>query len=130
MLTSVDAAEYNVAADALSWQAIIKSIRWFCTQYDMPSLLKIPQDVDLSKPHRVAKATQFKDAIEDWQSLDDNNYFTWQEFLLRYGTETELESDNWLDDVLQLSMEKTLRSKVDSDLNSISKHQRGSITTL
>jgi hypothetical protein len=73
MLTSVDAAEYNVRADALSWQAILKSIRQFCTQYDMTSLLKIPQDVDLSKPHLVAKATQFKDAIKDWQSLDDNN---------------------------------------------------------
>jgi hypothetical protein len=82
MLTSVDAAEYNVAADALSWQAILKSIHWFCTQYDMTSLLKIPQDVDSSKPHRVAKATQFKDAIKDWQSLNDNNYFMWQEFLL------------------------------------------------
>ncbi len=46
MLTSVDAAEYDVAADALSWQAILKSIRRFCTQYDMTSLLKIPQDVD------------------------------------------------------------------------------------
>jgi hypothetical protein len=82
MLTSVDAAEYDVAADALSWQAILKSICQFYTQYDMTLLLRIPQDVDLSKPHRVAKATQFKDAIEDWQSLDDNNYFTWQEFLL------------------------------------------------
>jgi hypothetical protein len=130
MLTSVDAAEYDVAADALSWQATLKSIRWFCTQYDVTSLLKIPQDVDLSKPHHVAKATQFKDAIKDWQSLDNKDYFTWQEFLLRYGTETELESDNWLDDVLQLSMEKTLRFEVESDLNSIPKHQRGSITTL
>jgi hypothetical protein len=82
MLTSVDAAEYGVAADALSWQAILKSIHHFCTQYDMTSLLRIPQGVDLSKPHCVAKATQFKDAIDDWQSLDDKDYFTWQEFLL------------------------------------------------
>ncbi len=130
MLTSVDVAEYTVAADALSWQAILKSVRQFCTQYDMTSLLRIPQGVDLSKPHHVAKATQFKDAIDDWQSLDNNNYFTWQEFLLQYGTEAELESDNWLDDVLQLSMEKTLSSEVESDFNSIPKHQRGSITTL
>ncbi len=130
MLTSVDAAEYNIAADALSWRAILKSICQFCTQYDMTSLLRIPQGVDLSKPYHVAKANQFKDAIDDWQSLDNNDYFTWQEFLLRYGSETELESDNWLDDVLQLSMEKTLRSEVESYLNSIPKHQSGSITTL
>ncbi len=96
----------------------------------MTSLLRIPQGVDLSKPHHVAKAVQFKDAINDWQSLDDNDYYMRQEFLLQYGTETELESDDWLDDDIQLLMEKTLCSEVDSDLNSIPKHQRGSITTL
>ncbi len=90
----------------------------------------IPQGVDLSKPHHVLKATNFKDAIEDWQDLSDNNYLEWQEFLLRHSTELELESDNWLDDVLHLSMEKTLCSEIESDLSSIPKHQRGSVTTL
>jgi hypothetical protein len=96
----------------------------------MTSLIMIPQGVDLSKPQHVAKATSFKHAIEDRQDLSDNNYFKWQEFLLRHSTELKLESNNWLDDVLHLSMEKTLRSEVESDLNSIPKHQRGSVTTL
>jgi hypothetical protein len=56
-LTSVDSAEEDVAADAISWQTIIKTICWFCMQYDMTYLLKISQGVDLSKPHHVAKAT-------------------------------------------------------------------------
>ncbi len=110
--------------------SILKSIRLFCTQYNMTSLIMIPQGVDLSKPQHVAKATSFKDAIEDWQDLSDNNYFEWQEFLLRHSTELELESDNWLEDVLHLSMEKMLCSEVESDLNSVPKNQRGSITTL
>jgi hypothetical protein len=130
MLTSVDSAKYNVAADAISWQTILKSIRCFCKQYNMISLLKIPQGVDLSKPHHVAKATQIKDAINNWQDLDDKDYFQWQGFLLHHGTEVEIESDNWLDDVLQISIEPTLCSEVDSDQHGIPLHQHGSMTTL
>ncbi len=40
MLTSNDAADYDVATDALSWQATLTSISRFCKQYDMMSLLK------------------------------------------------------------------------------------------
>jgi hypothetical protein len=130
VLTSVDANEHDNAADALSWQTILKSIHLFCTQYNMTILIMIPQGVELSKPHHVVKATNFKDAIKDWQDLSNNDYLEWQEFLLRHSTELKLESDNWLDDVLHLLMEKTLCSEIESDLSSIPKHQHGSVTTL
>jgi hypothetical protein len=107
MLTSNDIAEYDIAADALSWQSMLNNIRKLCTQYDMMPLLMIPQSVDLSKPTLVAKARYFKDAINDWQTLEDKEYFEWQEFLLRYGSHEETTSDNWLDDVLLMSMEMT-----------------------
>jgi hypothetical protein len=119
VLTSVDADEHDIAADAISWQSILKSIHLFCTQYDMTSLIMIPQGIDLSKPHHVAKAISFKDAIEDWQDLSNNDYFEWQGFLLRHSTELELKSNNWLDNALHLFMEKKLCSEVKSDLNSI-----------
>jgi hypothetical protein len=130
MLTSNNAADYDVAADALSWQTTLKSISRFCQQYDMMSLLKIPQGVDFSQPQQVAKAFSFKDAIEDWKELEDKMYYQWQEFILSYSTAIKVESDNWLEEVLHLSMEKTLRAKVESDINSIPLCQRGSITTL
>ena len=82
MLTSIEADKYDVAADALSWQTILKSIHCFCSQYNMTSLIMIPQHVDLSKPHHVAKAIRFNDAIEDWHELSDADYFAWQEFVL------------------------------------------------
>jgi hypothetical protein len=104
VLTSVNADEHDIAADAISWQSILKSIHLFCTQYDMTSLIMIPQGVDLSKPHHVVKATSFKDANEDLHDLSDNDYFEWQEFLLQHSTELELESNNWLDNVLHLYM--------------------------
>jgi hypothetical protein len=84
----------------------------------------------LSKPHHVAKAIQFKDAINNWQDLDDKDYFQWQGFLLCHGTDVEIESDNCLDDVLEISMEPALCSEANCDLNGIPLHQRGSMTTL
>jgi hypothetical protein len=130
LLTSTDIAEYDVTAEALSWQSTLKNICKFCMQYNMMSLLLIPQNVDLSKPTVVAKARHFKNAIDDWQSLDDKDYFEWQEFLLGYGSYEETTSDNWLNNILLLSMEKTLRAEVESDIVSIPKEQRGSISTL
>ncbi len=96
----------------------------------MTSLIMIHQDVQLSKLYLVTKALVFKDAIGSWQDMDDQDYLLWQEFILHFGKAIEIESDNWLDDVLHLSMEKTLRTEVESDINSIPKHQRSLITTL
>ncbi len=86
ILTSVDASEYDVATDALSWQSSLKLIKKFGIQYDMISLAKIPQGINLAQPYQVAKATLFNDAINDWQVLDDAVYFDWQEFILQSGT--------------------------------------------
>ena len=82
-------------------------------------LIKLPQGVDLAQPHLIAAATLFKDTIKDWQDLDDNDYFIWQEFILRNGSNIKLESDSWLDDTLQLSLETALHAEVASDLCSI-----------
>jgi hypothetical protein len=130
IITSTDASSFDVAADALSWQSHLQTIRKFCVQYDMTSLLQVPTGVDLSNPANVASATKFKHAIDDWSNLEDDDYHKWQEFIRRYGSPVELESDNWLDDTLQLSMEKTLRAEVESDISHIPSSKRGSLTTL
>jgi hypothetical protein len=48
----------------------------------MISLIKIPQGIDPAQPYQTAKATLFKDTINDWQVLNDAIYFNWQEFIL------------------------------------------------
>jgi hypothetical protein len=78
-----------------------------------------PSGRDLAQPYQVAKATLFKDAINDWQVLNNGVYFNWQEFILRSGTNVKIESVNWLDDTLQMSLEKTLHVEVESDLCSL-----------
>jgi hypothetical protein len=70
-------------------------------------------------------------AIDDWQKLEDEDYFQWQEFVLLYGSSVEVERDNWLEETLLLSMETTLRSKVESDMKSLPfQKQKGAITML
>jgi hypothetical protein len=96
----------------------------------MISLIKIPQGIDLAQPYQVAKATLFKDAIDDWQVLNNAVYFNWQEFILQSGTNVETESDNWLDDTLQMFLEKMLHAEVESDLSSLPISRQGSLTTL
>jgi hypothetical protein len=130
IITATDASSFDIAADALAWQSHLQNICKFCVQYDMLSLLQIPTGVNFSKPERVALATQFKDAINDWSSLEDETYFKWQEFIRRYGLPVEIESDSWFEDTLLLSMDKTLRAEVELDISHISSSKRGSITTL
>ncbi len=96
----------------------------------MTSLLLIPQGIDLSKPDQVAKAQIFKDAIDNWQDLEDKEYYIWQEFILCFGTFEETTSDNWLDNILHMSMETTLHAEIESDIFSIPIQQRGLILTL
>jgi len=130
IITSTDASSFDVATDALSWQSHLQTIQKFCVQFDMTSILQVPTGVNFSKPELVASATKFKHAIDDWSALEDDDYHKWQEFIRRYGSPVELESDSWLDDTLQLSMETTLRAEVESDISNIPSSKRGSLTTL
>jgi hypothetical protein len=125
-LTSADIAEYNVAADALSWQATLKGISCFCTQYNMTSLIIISQDVQLSKPHLIAKATVFTDAIENWQDINDKDYFFGKSSLFVLAHRLKLRVTTGL--TTSFDGENTPRWDW-KDINSISKYQRSSITT-
>jgi hypothetical protein len=131
ILTSNDKAQHDVASDALSWQSILENLKCYCIQYNMNPILMIPQGVDFKNPANVSRAWVFFNAIDDWQKLEDEDYFQWQEFVLLYGSSVEVESDNWLEETLLLSMETTLHSKVESDMKSLPlQKQKGAITMI
>ena len=129
ILTSTNADDYDVAAEAISSQVILNAIHRFCIHYDMETIIKIPVKIDLSNPLKV-KTSRTKNAIEDWQQLEDKDYHDWQEFILTYGAALELESNNWLEDTLLLSMDKNLRSEVASDMSGFPPIKRGAVTML
>jgi hypothetical protein len=90
----------------------------------------IPRNVDFLQPLQVGKANKFLNAIKDWQLLQDQDYYEWQAFILKYGSIVELESDTWLEDMLLLFMDKNLQSEIESDILGFPKTKQGSITTL
>ncbi len=97
----------------------------------MNPILMIPQGVDFKNPANVSRACIFFNAIDDWQKLEEEDYFQWQEFVLLYGSSVKDESDNWLEETLLLSMETTLHSEVESDMKSLLlQKQKGAITML
>jgi hypothetical protein len=94
ILTSTDEKEYDTPSKAISWQLILKSTHRHCIQYDFVSLLTIPRNVDLLQPLQVATATNFLNAIDNWQLLQDQDYYKWQAFILKHGSKVELESNS------------------------------------
>jgi hypothetical protein len=128
---SANKAQHDVPSNALSWQSILKNLKCYCIQYDMNPILMIPQGVDFKNPANVYRAHVFFNAIDDWQKLEDEDYFQWQEFVLLYGSSVEVEGDNWLEEMLLLSMETTLHSEVESDMKSLPlQKQKEAITML
>ena len=113
ILTSNDKSRYDVATDALSTQTIIQGIIRYITQYNFTSIIMIPQGMSSTfTPACINSSTKWLHAINDFDRLEDHQYSAWQEFILRHGTAVEIESDNWLEGTLLLSMEVTLCAEV------------------
>ncbi len=106
-------------------KVFFENLKRYCIQYNMNSILMIPQDVDYKNPATVSKARVFFNTIDDWKKLEDEDYLQWQEFVLLHGSSVEVKSDNWLEEALLLSMETTLRSKVESDMKRYGASQCG-----
>jgi hypothetical protein len=120
-----------VATDALSTQTIIQGMNRYIKQYDFLSIIMIPQSMSLAfTPACINSSTKWLHAINDFDRLEDHQYSAWQEFILHHGTSVEVESDDWLEGTLLLSMEVTLRAEVESDLKGLPENLRGAITML
>ncbi len=125
IFTSIDEGSYDVASNTLSSQTILNAIRRYAVQYNIVSVLCIPQvpqgvSLLLSPIDAVmASTSSWLDAINDYDRLDDRHYIEWQEFILHKGSKVEVESNDWLEETLCLSMESNLCAKVESDMKGL-----------
>jgi hypothetical protein len=62
--------------------------------------------------------------------LEDHQNVKWQEFILCKGSTVEVESNEWLEETLHLSLESKLCAEVESDMRGLLPNQRGAITML
>jgi hypothetical protein len=124
IITDGDKGSYDVASNAISSQTIMNGIKRYVVQYDMTSIIMIHKGVSSrSTPASITPTTVWMNRIEDYNKIEDSNYAIWQEFILRHGSDVEVESDAWLEGTLLLSMESTLQAEVESDLKSLPVNQ-------
>jgi hypothetical protein len=81
-------------------------------------------------PASITSSTKWLHTINDFDRLEDHQYSAWQEFILRHGTDVEIESNDWLEGTLLQSMEVTLRAEVESDLQGLPVNHCGTVTML
>ena len=109
IITDSDEGSYDVASNAISSQTILNGIKRYVVQYDMTSIIMIPKGVSSqSTPASINSTTVWMNGIDDYDKIEDSDYSIWQEFILRHGSEVEVESDAWFEGTLLLSMESTL----------------------
>jgi hypothetical protein len=131
ILTSNDENSNDLATDALSSQTFILGINRYIIQYDFLSIIMIPHGISSAfTPASITSSTKWLHAIDDFNRLEDPQYSAWQEFILRFGTDVEIEIDDWLEGTLLQSMEVTLCAEVESDLQGLPVNHHGAATML
>ncbi len=86
-----------MATDALFTQTIIQWINQYIIQYDFLSIITIPPGISSAfTPGSITSLTKWLHAINNFDCLDNHQYSAWREFILRYETDVEIESNDWL----------------------------------
>jgi hypothetical protein len=62
------------------------------------------------------------------KNLTNEDYFQWQDFLHLYGSDDDIESNQWMEDFLRALMANTLKDKVILDFNELPKEHRGAFS--
>ena len=129
LVSSASISNFDIAKDAMLWQQSIQAFWNHLQAYDMSAIMKIPDSFDLLSGSSILAARHFHNIVIDHKTIDEDTCRKWQEWLYAYGLFEDVESNNWMMSILELSMSKTLRAAVLSDIESLPEIQRGAITT-
>ncbi len=67
----------------------------------MLPIFKIPDKFDLSVFDSPSHSTYLNDGIFEFTNLFDDTYFSWQEFVRKFGDYKDIQSDIWMEDLLR-----------------------------
>ncbi len=76
----------------------------------------------------VTTSHGFVNSILDWKDLQDDDCYRWQQFLNLYGSDVDIESDQWMEEFLCVSMEKALKDEAISDFDELPTASRGAVS--
>ncbi len=85
--------------------------------YDVMAIYLVPIKFSTSDINSVTTSPDFVNAILDWKNPQDEDCFCWQEFLDLFGSNLDIESNQWMEDLFCKSMEKTPKEEVMSDFD-------------
>jgi hypothetical protein len=122
---ATDNDSYNVAEDATQWSTSVKAIHQHAVQYDIMPIFCIPDAFDSDT---ASTSSTIVDSLIRWKDLQDNNYYEWQEFLHMYGSDINLESDQWMEEFFCYLMDKAFKIEVISDFDELPQQLRGAIS--
>jgi hypothetical protein len=119
---------YDISKDAHMQEHALLAVLKFAETFDMVAIFMIPNHFTLHDSTSPGLATSMSNLLVDWKTAAESDVLAWQEFILRFGSSEELESNNWMEETLYLSMESTLKAEVLSDVQDVPHHQRGAVT--
>jgi len=128
ILSLADSESYDIAEDASQWSTSIKEIYNHAIKYDIMAIYRIPLVFNISDVNSVTTSPGFVNSILNWKDLHDEDCYRWQQFLNLYGSTVDIESDQWMEEFLRASMEKTLKDEVISDFDELPKDSRGAVS--
>jgi hypothetical protein len=95
------------------------------------SIIMIPHRITSAfTPASITSLTKWLHAINNFDHLEVHQYLAWQVFILRHGTDIEIESNDWLKGTVLQSMEVTLCAEVESDLQGLHDNHRSAVAML
>ena len=128
ILSLADSESYDIAEDASQWSTSIKEIYNHAIKYDIMAIYRIPLVFSISDVNSVTTSPGFVNSILNWKDLQDDDCYRWQHFLNLYGSDVDIESDQWMEEFLCVSMEKALKDEVISDFDELPKASRGAVS--
>jgi hypothetical protein len=128
ILSLADSESYDIAEDASQWSTSIKEIYNHAMKYNIMAIYPIPLVFYISNVNSVTTSPGFVNSILNWKDLQDDDCYRWQQFLNLYGSTVDIESDQWMQEFLCASMEKTLKDEVILDFDELPKDSRGAVS--
>ena len=120
-------ADYDIAEDSLKWQTALDNFRSHLNRFDLLDIFQVPNVIDLDDGKCHERATTWTDITKDFDKVSFDRCMTWQTWLNKWGGATDEESDRWVEGILEVSVEPTLKAEVAATLAAVDDVRQGAV---
>ena len=125
VLSAEDSANFDVAKECITWQNGLRELEEIAQSNDMLGPFMIPEQFDLTSP---TVSCNFNSLIEHFSKFTIEEVAEWRQWLSTWAAPVELESDNWMAEIMDKSMDTALSTTVHEALAELPESARGGVT--